>query len=99
MTEQVAEEKKDVDTQIKEVIAEQKVQEEAKKDIVLECRVSTSGRIAWSIPPDLVIASYMLKLLDTLIAEMISSKLVTAKPKDDIKNKIMKMGGIFGGRK
>ena len=84
MTEAVKE-KTDIDTQIKEVIKEQ---EENNRDVVLEARIKHNGELVWHIPSDIVKASYLLKMLDSCITNMVIARITASQRKEEKKPKI-----------
>jgi hypothetical protein len=77
-------------TEVKEEIKEE-IKPEPIAEIVLECRINDKGGMAWTIPPDVKMASYLLMHLTICVQEMHKSNLerAMAKPKTDIKAAIM----------
>lgn len=65
-------------------------------DIVLAVSINGNGRIAFDIPPNLMQADYLLKILELKVNHLIDSSLQQAKKEQSIIQKIMPK--IFTGR-
>jgi len=53
----------------------QKLIEEAAKDVVLEARQKPNGQLQWRVPPNMVQATYLLKILEIAVAECLKNSL------------------------
>ena len=64
----------------------------SKPDIVLEAKITGEGQLAWKIPNDLRVASYLLKVLDVHITSSIGARIQESLvKKDSIKSKLMRV--------
>ncbi len=64
-------------------------------DTVLQITLLPDGSLRWTIPPDLIKATFCLKLLDLIITQMLDAKITNMQKKSIIKPKF----SIIGGRK